>query len=146
MPKIARERITAWLDERGHHPRPLWLGQRGPTTISGVVHVVLAVGEAAGQAGLRPHRCRHTCATRLRQGDADPAQVQALLGLAPLPVTSAPVRANKLRPSSASSSSPSRSLVSPGLPPPKVSRRSAVAPQNRPVAARSTASPWPART
>jgi hypothetical protein len=30
--------------------------------------------------GLRPHRARHTFATRLRQGGADPAQVQALLG------------------------------------------------------------------
>ncbi|MFI7231459.1 tyrosine-type recombinase/integrase [Nonomuraea angiospora] len=82
LPKIARERITAWLDERGHHPGPLWFGQRGPMTISGIVQVVLAVGEAAGQAGLRPHRCRHTYATRLRQGGADPVQVQALLGLA----------------------------------------------------------------
>jgi len=27
-----------------------------------------------------PHRCRHTFGTRLRQGGADPAQIQALLG------------------------------------------------------------------
>jgi integrase/recombinase XerC len=40
---------------------------------------VLAVG-AAALPGLRPHRLRHTYATRLRQGGADPAQVQALLG------------------------------------------------------------------
>jgi integrase len=33
-----------------------------------------------GSPGLRPHRCRHTCATRLRQGGADPAQIQAILG------------------------------------------------------------------
>ncbi|MGW0810004.1 tyrosine-type recombinase/integrase [Nonomuraea sp. NPDC002799] len=51
---------------------------------SGVLrpYPLLAVGQDAGQAGLRPHRCRHTYATRLRQGGADPAQVQALLGLA----------------------------------------------------------------
>jgi integrase len=41
---------------------------------------VLAVGRQAGIVGLRPHRLRHTYATRLRQGGADPAQVQALLG------------------------------------------------------------------
>ncbi len=29
---------------------------------------------------LRPHRLRHAYAARLRQGGADPAQVQALLG------------------------------------------------------------------
>jgi integrase len=42
--------------------------------------VVLAAGDDAGIPGLRPHRARHTFATRLRQGGADPAQVQALLG------------------------------------------------------------------
>ena len=42
--------------------------------------VVLAVGEDAGIPGLRPHRLRHAYATCLRQGGADPAQVQALLG------------------------------------------------------------------
>lgn len=82
LPTIARERVTAWLDERGRHPGPLWLGQRGTLTVSGIVQVVLAAGEDAGLPGLRPHRCRHTYATRLRQGGADPAQVQALLGLA----------------------------------------------------------------
>jgi integrase len=44
------------------------------------LQVVLAVGADAGIPGLRPHRCRHTFGTRLRQGGADPAQVQALLG------------------------------------------------------------------
>ena len=51
-------------------------------TISGITQVVLAVGEDTGIPGLRPHRLRHTYATRLRQGGADPAQVQALLGQA----------------------------------------------------------------
>jgi len=84
LPKPARDRITAWLDERGRHPGPLWPGQRGPLTTSGIVQVVLAVGVDAGIPGLRPHRCRHTYATRLRQGGADVAQVQALLGHASL--------------------------------------------------------------
>ena len=65
---------------RGRHPGPIWTGQRGPLTISGVTQVVLAAGEDAGIPGLRPHRARHTFASRLRQGGADPAQVQALLG------------------------------------------------------------------
>lgn len=38
------------------------------------------MGADAGIPGLRPHRCRHTFAARLRQGGADVAQVQALLG------------------------------------------------------------------
>lgn len=80
LPARARERIAAWLRERGNHPGPLWLGQRGPLSVSGITQVVLAVGRQAGIPGLRPHRLRHSYATRLRQGGADPAQVQALLG------------------------------------------------------------------
>jgi integrase len=95
LPKVARDRLTAWLDERGRHPGPLWPGQRGPLTISGIVQVVLAVGDDAGIPGLRPHRCRHTYATRLRQGGADPAQVQALLGLASVETAARYFRAGK---------------------------------------------------
>jgi integrase len=80
LSRRARDRVSAWLDERGRHPGPAWHGQRGPLTISGITQVVLAVGADAGIPGLRPHRCRHSFATRLRQGGADPAQVQALLG------------------------------------------------------------------
>jgi integrase len=80
LSRRARELVSAWLDVRGRHPGPVWTGQRGPLTISGITQVVLAAGDDAGIPGLRPHRCRHTFATRLRQGGADPAQVQALLG------------------------------------------------------------------
>ena len=80
LPPVGREHLAAWLDERGTHDGPLWTGQRGRLTISGITQVVLAVGEDAGIPGLRPHRLRHAYATCLRQGGADPAQVQALLG------------------------------------------------------------------
>ena len=80
LSRPARELVSAWLDVRGRHPGPIWTGQRGPLTISGITQVVLAVGAGAGIPGLRPHRCRHTFATRLRLGGADPAQVQAMLG------------------------------------------------------------------
>ena len=55
-------------------------GNVAGSTISGITQVILAVGEDAGIPGLRPHRLRHAYATCLRQGGADPAQVQALLG------------------------------------------------------------------
>ena len=80
LARRARDLVSAWLDVRGRHPGPIWTGQRGPLTISGITQVVLAAGGDAGIPGLRPHRARHTFATRLRQGGADPAQVQALLG------------------------------------------------------------------
>jgi integrase len=80
LPTRARERIAAWLAECGNHPGRLWLGQRDPLSVSGVTQVVLAVGHQAGVPGLRPHRLHHTYAIRLRQGAADPAQIQALLG------------------------------------------------------------------
>ncbi|MFI6909997.1 tyrosine-type recombinase/integrase [Nonomuraea sp. NPDC050394] len=84
LPPTARERISAWLNIRGRHPGPQWVGQRGTLTISGIVQVALAVGDDANLPGLRPHRLRHTYATRLREGGADVAQVQALLGHASL--------------------------------------------------------------
>ncbi|MEV4888116.1 tyrosine-type recombinase/integrase [Nonomuraea sp. NPDC055795] len=40
---------------------------------------MLAVGTDAGPPGLRPPRLRHTYATRLREGGADLAQIQALM-------------------------------------------------------------------
>ena len=80
LARRAGQLVSEWLDVRGRHPGPIWTGQRGPLTISGVTQVVLAAGDDAGIPGLRPHRARHTFATRLRQGGADPAQVQAFLG------------------------------------------------------------------
>ncbi|MFI6800111.1 tyrosine-type recombinase/integrase [Streptosporangium canum] len=87
---------------------PLWIGQRGPRTASGITQAVLAIGEAAGIPGLRPHRLRHTYTTRLREGGADPAQIQALLGHASLDTIGRSFRAgrpNRPRPSSTSLSS-----------------------------------------
>lgn len=93
LPQVARQLLTTWLDERGREPGPLWWGQRGPMSVSGVTQVVLAVGRDAGIAGLRPHRLRHTYATRLRQSGADSAQIQALMGHASLDTTARYFRA-----------------------------------------------------
>jgi integrase len=88
----AHAKLGAWLLE---HPggTGLWVGQRGRLTISGVTKVVLAAGAAAGIPGLRPHRLRHTYATRLRESGADPAQIQALMGHAWLETTARYFRA-----------------------------------------------------
>jgi site-specific recombinase XerD len=66
LPANARTRLTDWLDQRGREPGQLWTGQRGALTDSGITQVVLAVGHTAGIEGLRPHRLRHTFATRLQ--------------------------------------------------------------------------------
>lgn len=39
LPDVARERISAWVRERGTQPGPLWTDQRGPLTISGITHL-----------------------------------------------------------------------------------------------------------
>jgi integrase/recombinase XerC len=36
--------VSAWLDVRGSAPGPVWTGQRGPLTVSGITQVVLAAG------------------------------------------------------------------------------------------------------
>lgn len=82
LPKPARDRVTAWLAARGRDPGPLWTGRNGQRlTISGITKVVIRMGQAVGgPETLRPHVLRHTYATRLRQGGADLAQIQALMG------------------------------------------------------------------
>ena len=64
LPPVAREHLAAWMDERGTHDGPMWTGQRGQLTDSGITQVVLATGDDAALPGLRPHRLRHTYATR----------------------------------------------------------------------------------
>jgi integrase len=91
--KRGRDRVSAYRLVRGGGPGRFWIGQRGPMTVSGITQVVLAVGEDAGIKGLRPHRLRDTFATRLRQGGADPAQIQAQLGHARLETSSKYFRA-----------------------------------------------------
>lgn len=75
----ARKALSAYLLEHAG-AGPLWVGRRGPMTIEGVTQVVLAVGRGIGLPGLRPHRLRHTYATRLREEGMDVAQIQAALG------------------------------------------------------------------
>ncbi|MGW0586392.1 tyrosine-type recombinase/integrase [Streptosporangium sp. NPDC002607] len=105
LPVPARERLTAWLLARAEllAARPaladavgegLWAGQRGRLSVDGVTDVVRAVGKDAGLPGLRPHRLRHTYATRLREADADHAQIQALLGHASIETTARYFRAS----------------------------------------------------
>ncbi|WP_406314574.1 tyrosine-type recombinase/integrase [Streptosporangium sp. NBC_01639] len=105
LPLPARERLAAWLLARAELlvARPalaeavgegLWTGQRGRLTVDGVTDVVRAVGTAAGLPRLRPHRLRHTYATRLREAGADHAQIQALLGHTSIETTARYFRAS----------------------------------------------------
>ncbi|MEU4834101.1 tyrosine-type recombinase/integrase [Streptosporangium sp. NPDC023615] len=105
LPVPARERLTAWLQARAEllAARPdladavgdgLWVGQRGRLSVDGVTDVVRAVGKDAGLPGLRPHRLRHTYATRLREAGADHAQIQALLGHTSIETTARYFRAS----------------------------------------------------
>lgn len=63
LPAAGRERVSAWLLQRGSQPGPLWTGQRGPLSVSGITQAVLATGADAGLPGLRPHRLRGFCGT-----------------------------------------------------------------------------------
>ncbi|GGK93970.1 tyrosine recombinase XerC [Planomonospora parontospora subsp. parontospora] len=105
LPAPARTRLNAWLHERtdlltarsalaDRIGDGLWSGQRGRLSIDGVTDVVRAVGKDAGLPSLRPHRLRHTYATRLREGGADPAQIQALLGHASIETSARYFRAS----------------------------------------------------
>jgi site-specific recombinase XerC len=54
LSRRARELVPAWLDVRGRHPGPIWTGQRGPLTISGITQVVLATGADAASRTCDP--------------------------------------------------------------------------------------------
>ncbi len=64
LPTRARERVSAWLLERGRQPGPLWLGQRGPMGVDGITKVVLA---GAGAARSRLGGNRRTVLPRRRR-------------------------------------------------------------------------------
>jgi integrase len=88
----ARPWVRDYLLQRGDQPGGLWLGRHGPLTVDGITNVVMAVAKDAGLPSIRPHRLRHTFATRCRDGrlagvDPDgrtggmhPAVLQYLLG------------------------------------------------------------------
>lgn len=101
LPPGARDRLSTWLDQRAktlsegnHRTGPLWLGQRGPMSVEGVTKVVLSTGRSAGIDGLRPHRLRHTFATRLRREGVDIAVIQRLMGHASIETTQRYFRAS----------------------------------------------------
>lgn len=58
--------LTRYLRERSKHAHAksdaLWLGARGPLTVSGVRRIVQRRGEQAGIEGLHPHVLRHVFA------------------------------------------------------------------------------------
>jgi integrase len=117
LSRPARDLVSAWLDVRGRHPGPAWTGQRGPLTDSGITQVVLAAGNDANIPGLRPHRCRHTFATRLPVAKAVPTQPRCrpcsvTPRSTPQPGTSDPARP-RTPPSSSGSSATNAPLTSP---------------------------------
>lgn len=106
IPPTTRRHLTTWQTTRRQllAERPelaarvadaLWIGQRGRTTAKGITEVVLACGRDAGIEGLRPHRLRHTYATRLREGGMDPAQIQTLMGHVSITTTARYFRAGQ---------------------------------------------------
>ena len=60
---------------------PLWLRPNGrPIKYEWLLNTVTALGQAAGVAGVTPHRLRHSLATRLLNAGMDITRIQKLLG------------------------------------------------------------------
>jgi len=77
-----QQALTLYL---AHSPSPptasLWLQPDGrPLTASWLYRCIVALGLAAGQIKVSPHRLRHTLATRLLNAGMDITRIQKLLG------------------------------------------------------------------
>ena len=60
---------------------PLWLRRSGrPITYQWLHARIVALGQTAGIADLKPHRLRHTLATRLLNAGMEITRIQKLLG------------------------------------------------------------------
>jgi site-specific recombinase XerD len=68
--------IDRYLRRRGQHPQAslawLWLGRKGPMTVSGIRQMVWRRSEEAGIGRIHPHQLRHTFAyTWLASGGSE---------------------------------------------------------------------------
>ena len=110
LSRRARDLVSAWLDERGRHPGPAWLGQRGPLTISGITQVVLAVGADAGIPGRAPTAAATPSGRASARAEPTPPRSRPYSDTppsTPRPGTSAPDQP-RTQPSSSASSATNR--------------------------------------
>ena len=59
---------------------PLWLGQRGGITSSGITQMLRRLGRRAGVEGVRPHRFRHTSAHRAQVAGITESDLMEVFG------------------------------------------------------------------
>jgi site-specific recombinase XerD len=82
LSEVAVQAVTRYL-QRVAHPAngALWVRRSGrPITYQWLHARIAALGQAAGVAGLTPHRLRHTLATRLLNAGMEVTRIQKLLG------------------------------------------------------------------
>jgi integrase/recombinase XerC len=59
---------------------PLWIGQRGAVTPSGITQMLRRLGRRAGVEGVRPHRVRHTSAHRAQVAGITESDLMEVFG------------------------------------------------------------------
>jgi site-specific recombinase XerD len=59
---------------------PLWIGQRGAITTSGITQMLRRLGRRAGVADVRPHRFRHTSAHRAQVAGITESDLMEVFG------------------------------------------------------------------
>jgi site-specific recombinase XerD len=59
---------------------PLWIGQRGAVTASGITQMLRRLGSRAGVEGVRPHRFRHTSAHRAQVAGITESDLMEVFG------------------------------------------------------------------
>ncbi|HSW41272.1 MAG TPA: tyrosine-type recombinase/integrase [Patescibacteria group bacterium] len=80
----AAKAIDRYLRLRARHAHAdstsLWIGERGPLTVSGMAQLVRRRGDQAGLAGLHPHAFRHAYASAALTGGMNEGDLMQLAG------------------------------------------------------------------
>jgi site-specific recombinase XerD len=78
--RTARALWTYLNSQRRSEDTPVFVGERGPLTRSGLLQIMHKLEDLSGVKGCHPHRLRHTCAIHFLRAGGNVFTLQQILG------------------------------------------------------------------